>query len=938
MAFKLFEANRRLEEEKEHLNVTLNSIGEAIIATDMDGKVTRMNPVAEKMTASVFPQVRGKHVDEIFSIKNAETGEIEKNPVRKVIESGLSVGLESHVVLHAPDGAEFQIADSAAPIRNSEGKASGVVLAFRDMTGEYRKVVALKEAEKQLNKAYVLLKSSIESPQDMIILSIDKDYNYLYFNSYHKRVMLAAYGTDVQRGMNLISCMTNEDDIKKARINYDRALAGEAHITIQEYGEDERSWFETRYNPVLDDDGRVIGATAFSSNVTARILSEKRLKEAFAEAQRFRDMTLKLQRDLGTYSPDEPQVIRILFVDENSKDVECAIGFILDEQIDCTCRQVSTQDELEAALTEFNPDIVISECCFSEFSCEDVLVLVQDKCPASYFIVLTGAQNERDAITLKSSGADNYVIKEFIARIPFVILELLKRMKLIRASIEQMRKIRETEQRYRVLFENNHTVMLIVDPAEGRIRDVNQAACDFYGWSRETLLQMKLDQINILSPEEVRDEMARAVAEKRKNFHFRHRRADGSIVDVDVHAGTIELEGKTWILAVVHDITEKIAALKEKEDLGKRLSHYLATSPTITYSLRFNEGHDHWQWVSENAGNILGYTTEEIMRPDWWFDNLHPVDRPRVLSAIAQLSGDSNLSLEYRFLRKNRTILWLRDEKRWTTSISGDLEIVGSLTDISECKTIEAELILKSSALESTANPMIITDGNGSIEWVNKSFEVFTGYSLEEAIGKNPKELLSSGEQHPEFYRDMWSILLSGNTWRGLIVNRKKNGERCTEEMTITPIPDQTGHLSHFIAETIDITEHLRVEKELGKFQTLLKSSLESPKDMIILSIDINFRYLCFNTCHKNTMKRTYGIDVKPGMNILECMTDENDRIKAEKNFARALAGQSHITHENFGKLDRFCYETRYNPILDDNNEIIGATAFSLMRANESEK
>lgn len=612
-----------------------------------------------------------------------------------------------------------------------------------------------------MHKANLLLNASLESPQDMIILSIDREYNYLYFNSYHKNVMLVAYGTEVERGMNLLSCMTNGDDVRKARINYDRALAGEAHTTTEEYGDQERSWFETRYNPILDEDGRVIGATAFSLNVTARI---------------------------------------------------------------------------------------------------------------------------------------------------------------------------QAENRYRFLFENNHAPMLLIDTADGSIGEVNQAACDFYGWPRDNLLTMNISQINTLSPDEIRDEMARAVAEKRKSFHFCHRKSDGSVVDVDVHTGVIELEGKAWLLTIVYDISEKIAALKQKDDFARRLSHYLATSPTITYSLRFHDGHDNWQWVSENASSILGYTQEEILQPDWWFDNLHPIDRPRVLSSMAKLSGDSSISLEYRFLRKNRTFLWLRDEKRWTTSISGDLEIVGSLTDISECKAIEAELILKSSALEATANPVIITDGGGSIEWVNKAFERFTGYSLDEALGKNPKELLNSGAQSVEFYRKMWSVILSGNTWREQIVNHKKNGDIFTAEMTITPIPDQTGHLSHFIAETNDITERLRVEKELRKFEMLLKYSLESPKDMIILSIDTEYRYLCFNTCHKSTMLRAYGMNVEPGMNLLECITDDDDRIRSKQNFDRALAGEYYITREEYGDLERVFYETRYNPILDDKNRIIGATAFSFMK------
>jgi len=215
---------------------------------------------------------------------------------------------------------------------------------------------------------------------------------------------------------------------------------------------------------------------------------------------------------------------------------------------------------------------------------------------------------------------------------------------------------------------------------------------------------------------------------------------------------------------------------------------------------------------------------------------------------------------------------------------------------------------------------------------VNRAFTWFTGYAFDESIGNNPKTLLSSGKHDTEYYRKMWGTILSGNTWRGQIINRKKNGELRTEEMTVTPVPDQTGHISHFIAETNDITDRIRVEQELRKIELLLKSSLESPKDMNILSIDTDYRYLCFNACHENTMLRSYGVAIKPGMNILDCITDGDDRTKAELSFGRAFKGESHVSVEEYGDLERIRYETRYNPAVDDDHRIIGATAFSLRK------
>jgi len=125
-----------------------------------------------------------------------------------------------------------------------------------------------------------LLKAGIDSPPDMIILFIDKQYRYQYFNSYHKEVMISAYGVDVQLGMNILNCITNVNDRRKAQINYNRALAGESHTTVEEYGEIERAYWETRYNPILNENNETIGATAFSTNITEKKKAENLLKES----------------------------------------------------------------------------------------------------------------------------------------------------------------------------------------------------------------------------------------------------------------------------------------------------------------------------------------------------------------------------------------------------------------------------------------------------------------------------------------------------------------------------------------------------------------------------------------------------------------------------------------------------------------------------------
>jgi len=143
---KLTELAHRRNEE--NLRVTLDSIGDAVIATDKDGRITRMNPVSEHLTGWTTAEARGRPLLEVFQIINAHTRKTAENPVAKVLETNLVVGLANHTVLVARDGTEYQIADSGAPIRSTGGETVGVVLVFRDVTQQHALEDRLRQSEK----------------------------------------------------------------------------------------------------------------------------------------------------------------------------------------------------------------------------------------------------------------------------------------------------------------------------------------------------------------------------------------------------------------------------------------------------------------------------------------------------------------------------------------------------------------------------------------------------------------------------------------------------------------------------------------------------------------------------------------------------------------------------------------------------------------------
>ena len=124
------------------------------------------------------------------------------------------------------------------------------------------------------------------------------------------------------------------------------------------------------------------------------------------------------------------------------------------------------------------------------------------------------------------------------------------------------------------------------------------------------------------------------------------------------------------------------------------------------------------------------------------------------------------------------------------------------------------------SAVEQSADLVMITDAAGKIEYVNPAFERLTGYSRAEAIGQTPR-ILKSGENGPEIYRKLWDTIRAGEVHRGILVNRKKTGESFIAEETITPVRNSEGRITHFISNSRDISEHRRLEAALFQAQKM---------------------------------------------------------------------------------------------------------------------
>ncbi len=147
-------------------------------------------------------------------------------------------------------------------------------------------------------------------------------------------------------------------------------------------------------------------------------------------------------------------------------------------------------------------------------------------------------------------------------------------------------------------------------------------------------------------------------------------------------------------------------------------------------------------------------------------------------------------------------------------------KIIFVINDISRHRETEKLLFLLFSALEHANEAVIITDREGHIIYVNPAFEKTTGYTFEEALGKKPS-ILQSGYHSAKFYQDLWNTILSGRTWRGRIVNRRKDGRLYTDEVTIFPARDEFSEITHFVAIQRDVTREIEMETHLQQVAKL---------------------------------------------------------------------------------------------------------------------
>lgn len=419
---------------------------------------------------------------------------------------------------------------------------------------------------------------------------------------------------------------------------------------------------------------------------------------------------------------------------------------------------------------------------------------------------------------------------------------------------------------FNVIFKTHHAVMLLIDPASGQIVDANEAAIKFYGFPENQLTEMKIQDINMLSAEQVKQERLMAKAENRNYFVFRHQKANREISTVKVYSSPITINNKQFLFSIIFDITAQRSAHNEiwhyqsqledmvdaqvtKLNKGKtqqitllsvgiivfvlsslylsfllfqktkaerkasRLSNIVEQSPLaiaiLDSDLRVIYANNKFQQSRDHLEPIPGSICENYL-------SIACLPEEQIHAISKGLHEDQKWIGEVEYKNSNGIRVWERANVFTLASDNNSAlsQYVVMIEDISKEKQHEKELRLAAAVLETATEAVMICDETQKITAVNKAFSEITGYSEDEAIGKTPDQV-NAADQNQFFYAQTMRSVKSGGFWQGEVSNRKKDGTLYHEWLTVSSQFDKNGELEAFVSLFSDITKKKQAETKI---------------------------------------------------------------------------------------------------------------------------
>jgi two-component system, cell cycle sensor histidine kinase and response regulator CckA len=778
---------KRAEEALLIKDAAIESSISAIGLSDLSGKLIFANRAYVNLWGyKDVKDVIGKHISE-FAVSKEQVEE-----VVKTIRTDKSYFGEGKSVRQ--DGSIFDVQLSANLVKSSNGTPLCLMASFIDITERKRAERDLQNSEKRLSTIY-------ETVGDIIfLLDVEKNDNYRFASV--NQMFLKVTGLPLEAIVGkCVREVIPEQSLSMVMDKYKQAIQERTIVRWEETTDypTGRLIGEVSIAPLFDDYGNCIHLVGAVHDITER----KRAEEALLASE-------ELFSTVFNSSPIPISISRVKdnrFLDVNDAWLKIT-GLSKQEAIGHSSKELHL-----------------------------VPLPVYDEQFKNILNTQGAIQGAECKIQMKSGDiANNMVFAELIkvgneTCLLAMALDITERKQAEEA-------LRQSQESYRKLFEDHSAVKIIIDPGTGFILDANHAAARYYGWTRDELKQMNIEQINTLSSEEVKIEMEKALVNKRVQFEFRHRRADGSVRDVEVYSSKIDMMGKDVLHSIILDTTERKRAEVELQQSELR---FATLSDAAFEGIAIS---DKGQLVdcNEQLMAMMGYKRSEMIGGDV-SSFVAPESKQKVLE---HLRSGSEEPYEHLALRKDGTIYPVEIRAK-SMPYNGKLMRVTVIRDITERKQAEKVLLASEeryrSLFDNASIGIFHSLPEGRFLRVNSALTRMLGYH-------SPKELIDT-------ITDISTQIYIDSKRRGEIFNkimnqdewvysenhyRRKDGTILVANLAVRKVLSPDGSLAYLEGFVEDITERKQAEEALRQNEERLSSFMNSASDSFyLLDSALNF-------------------------------------------------------------------------------------------------
>jgi PAS domain S-box-containing protein len=647
-------AERAMGESEVWLSATLNSIGDAVTATDANGCVTFMNPVAQSLTRWDQERAVGNPLEDVFNIINGETRKALENPVTKAIREGMVVGLVNNTILITKDGKEIPIDYSSAPIRNEEGDIIGVILVFRDVSERRRVEQALHQSEERYRRI-------TEAVTDYIFTVRIEDGHPV--ETVHSPACVAVTGytpEDFAADPHLWLRMVHEEDREAVQDRIAQVLLGQAvqpleHRIFRKGGL--MRWVRNTLVPNYDSHGKLLSYDGLISDIDERKRAEETLRES---EELFRNVYDTAPLAFVVWGRD-------IRVTDWNKKAEEVFGWSKEE-----------------ALGRNFLDFLILEK--DRHQVENVVGrLLQGELPSHS--INDNLTKDGQVITCEWNNSALHDDDGNIVGAMSLALDMTERRRAQEALCEN-------EATLKSIFRAAPTGIGML--SNRILKRVNDRICEMTGYSREELVEQSA---RILYPTDEdfeyvgREKYAQIRERGTGTVETRWKRKDGKILDVLVSSAPVDPSDLTaGVTFSALDITERKKAekeLRESEDRYRRITEAITD---YIYTVTVKDGLPVETIHGPACVAVTGYTAEHFKEnPYLWIHMVHEEDREAVGEQAARtLSGERVPALEHRIIRQDGATRWVRNTPVLNFDSHGRLlSYDGLVQDVTERKQAE---------------------------------------------------------------------------------------------------------------------------------------------------------------------------------------------------------------------------------------------------------